>query len=380
MMPAAKIMLVANTDWYLYNFRRTLALYLKSRGLDVVMVSPRGKYVPEFERLGLGWVQWEVGRQTILPGSEYAAMLNLEHIYRREKPDLVHHHTIKPVLYGSLAAERARVPAVVNSITGRGYIFLSSSLKARALRPGVRWFYRMAINRPNCAVIFENNVDRQYFIDQKLIPETQAFLVRGVGVDVDRFVPTPEPEGEPVAMMASRLLWDKGGGVFAEAAKIIHSRGLGRMVLVGSPDPGNPSSIPEQTIRDWEKQGFLEWWGWQSDMASTYARSHIVVLPSSYGEGVPTNLLEAASCARPIVATDIPGCREVVVEGENGYIVPLNDPAALADAIERLMRDPQLRQRMGAAGRQRVLQHFSAGIIHDETIKVYRSVSSIISL
>lgn len=378
-MISKKVILVANTDWYLYNFRLGLARFLRSQGDEVVLISPPGQYAARLQQAGFRWIEWRVGRQTLAPWSESGALLQLARLYRQEKPTLVHQHTIKPVLYGSLAARLARIPAVVNSITGRGYIFVADDRKARLLRRVVGPFYRLAFANPHCAVIFENDVDRQYFIRQGLLPAERARLIEGVGVDAERFTPAPEPDGPPVVIFTARMLWDKGVGILVEAARLLNKAealetGRVRVALVGVPDPGNPASVDAATLRGWEAEGVVEWWGWQEDMSTVYPRGHVFTLPTIYGEGVPTVLLEAAACGKPLVATDAPGCREVVRHGVNGLLVPPNDPGALAAALRQLAADPALRGRMGAASRQLVLEKFTAGQVNAATRQVYELI------
>jgi len=365
----AKILLAANTDWYLYNYRLDLACFLRERGHQVVLVSPAGKYTPEFTRRGFPWRRWEVGRQTLAPWLELGAVLRLARLYRQEQPDLVHHHTIKPVLYGTLAARLVPGARVVNSITGRGYIFSGKDARARLLKGGVRRLYRLALNRPNTAVIFENGADREYFLAERFITPEQAFHIPGVGVDPERFRPAPEPEGDPVILFSGRLLWDKGVGLLVEAARLLGTRA--RVALAGEPDPGNPGSISEETLRGWVREGLVEWWGWQTEMNTAYARSHIVAMPTMYAEGVPTVLLEAAACGRPVVASDSPGCREIARHEVNGLVVPPGDAAALARALDRLASDPGLRSRMGAEGRRIVLEGFTTARVNAATLAVY---------
>jgi len=374
-----KVILVANTDWYLYNFRLALARFLRGQGFEVLLLSPSGRYTSLLQQAGFRWIEWRVGRQTLAPWAEFSALLQLARLYRQEKPTLVHQHTIKPVLYGSLAARLAHVPAVVNSITGRGYVFVAEDRKARLLRRVVGPLYRLAFATPHCAVIFENNVDCQYFIRQGLLQAERARLIEGVGVDTERFAPAPEPDGAPVVMLTARMLWDKGVGVLVEAARLLNkseppAKGKVRVVLVGNPDPGNPASINEAILRGWEAEGVVEWWGWQEDMSTVYPRGHIVTLPTVYGEGVPTALLEAAACGKPLVATDAPGCRDVVHHEKNGLLVPPNDPSALAAALRRLADDPELRGRMGAASRQLVLDKFTTEQVNTATLQVYESL------
>jgi glycosyltransferase involved in cell wall biosynthesis len=367
-----KIILAANTDWFLYNYHLAHARFLREQGFEVVLVSPPGRFVPLLQEEGFRWLSWPVGRQSAGLISELNALNRLAGIYRGERPDLTHQFTIKPVLYGSLAARLAGVRRVVNTITGRGYIFLSNELRARLLRPGAQLFFRAAFAR-GCQVIFENEVDRAYFITNHLLRSQQAHLIPGVGADESRFTPIPEPPGPLVITFAGRLLWDKGIGLLVEACAMLRARGLEfRLVLAGEPDPGNPASIHEPPGRGGAARGEAEWWGFQSRIEEVYRQSHIVALPTFYGEGVPTVLIEAAACGLPVVASDLAGCRAVVEDGMSGLIVPLQNAPALADALEKLLRDPALRRRMGAAGRERFLRYFTHSIINRQTLEVYR--------
>jgi glycosyltransferase involved in cell wall biosynthesis len=369
-----KVILSANTDWYLYNFRFSLAKFLRDQGFEVILSSPPGNYHCEFAKEGFRWFAWNLGRQTLAPWKETSSFLQIARIYRRERPDLVHHHTIKPVLYGSLTARLLGVNNVVNSITGRGYVFWGQELKARLLRQVVRRMYRLAFSHPNFAAVFENDDDRKYFVDQNFIPAERTWLVAGVGVDPKRFMPVSEPPGAPVVILSGRMLWDKGVGVLVDAARILHKNRQVRVALVGEPDPGNPASIDPSVLKAWVQEGVVEWWGWQADMRQVYAHSHIVTAPTLFGEGIPTVLLEAAACGRPIVGTDTPGCRDIAIDGLNGFLIPPNDPVALANALDRLISDRDLRGRMGAAGRQLVLEKFTTGKVNAGTLRIYRRV------
>ncbi|MEJ2263146.1 MAG: glycosyltransferase family 4 protein [Anaerolineales bacterium] len=369
----SKVILSANTDWYLYNFRLSLARELRREGFDVVLVSPPGKYVPILQQNGFRWLAWRLGRQTLAPWNEVRALLHLVGIYRQERPLLAHHHTIKPVLYGSWAARLAGVPGIVNSITGRGYIFLGEDFKARLLRMLVKPIYYGAFRSRHCAVIFENETDRRYFVSENLVPPERTWLIEGVGVDLDRFIPTVEPDGLPTVVLPARMLWDKGVGILVDAARLLHQKTQVRVALVGEPDLGNPRTVKQPTLEKWVEEGAVEWWGWCQDMKVVYEKSHIVTLPS-LGEGVPTVLLEAAACGRPIVATDVPGCRQAVIHGSNGLLVPPNDAEALAEALYQLISDPALRNKMGASGRKLVTERFSNKRINAETLAVYRKI------
>jgi glycosyltransferase involved in cell wall biosynthesis len=293
-----KILLVANTEWYLFRFRLLLARFLRAQGDEVVFVSPSGEYAAQLEADGFRWRSWEVGRQSVNPWKEACAVLKLLRIIKDESPDLIHLHTIKPVLYGSLGAWVWKKMAVVRSITGRGYVFLGEDIRARLLRPLVKAIYRFALNSGHGAVIFENKTDRDFFVGQKLVNPDQTSIIEGVGVDTEYYFPVPEPEGIPIVVLAGRMLWDKGVGTFVEAARILSSRVSVRFVLVGQPDVGNPASIGVEMLESWVREGVVEWWGWKSDMREVFSSCHIVALPS-LGEGLPTILLEAASLVVP---------------------------------------------------------------------------------
>jgi glycosyltransferase involved in cell wall biosynthesis len=370
----SKIILVANTDWYLYNFRASLMNELRLQGSEVVLVSPSGEFCTNFQEWGIRWIPWDVGRKTLSPIQEMSAISGLMRIYHQERPDLVHHHTIKPVLYGTIAARMNGIPAVINAVTGRGYVFLGEDRRARLLRFLIKPLYRLFMRSSSVGMIFENQTDREFFVKHQLVNYDQTWLVESVGVDPERFQPQPEPEGEVVILLPARMLWDKGIGVLVEAARLLKKWGIPvRVVLAGPLDPGNPSAIPEETIHSWQAEGIVEWLGWQKDMENIYAQSHIVTLPS-FHEGVPTVLIEAAACGRPLVATDIPGCRAVIKPEENGLLVPPRDAQALANALRRLTNSPELRQRMGMAAHQRVLEKFTDQQVNRATIEIYHQL------
>ncbi len=374
-----KILLVANADWYLYNFRFSLAEFLRAEGHHIVCVSAGGEFARFLNEGQSRWVEWRVGRQTLAPWKELAAIFALARIYRREAPDLVHHHTIKAVAYGTLAARLARVKVVVNSIVGLGYVFTNNSLKARLLRPIVLFFFRLAGKTQGTRWIFENQQDFDWLVEKGVVRREAGSLIEGAGVDMEKYRPSPEPDGAPVVLYAGRMLLDKGIGVLAEAARLVREQTQARFVLVGQPDPGNPASVTEQMLNDWTAAGLVEWMGFQSSMDKYYALANMVALPSMYGEGVPTFLLEAAASGRAIVASDIPGCRSVVKDGYNGFLVPPNDAPKLAEALLKLIRDPGLRNRMGKAGREFVAGRFSHQDVNAATLAVYETLANTVT-
>ncbi len=368
-MTAMKIALVANTDWYLYRFRQAQAHFLRARGAQVVLISPPGEYVQALQRAGFRWLPLPLTRTGMNPLAEIGAILALARLYRRERPQLVHHFTIKCVLYGSLAAWLAGVPCVINGVTGLGYVFGQGGLGRRALRWLAETWYRLALARTQA--VFDNEEDRQFFIRSRLTAPERSHVVRSAGVDIETYRPQAEPPGAPLIVFAGRMLWDKGIRELVEASRLLRQQGVSaRIALVGRPDPGNPASIPEEQLQAWHAEGMVEYWGWRSDMESVLAEAHIFCLPS-YREGLPTTIIEAAACGRPVVATDVPGCRHAVRHGETGLLVPVRDAPALAAALKTLITDPDLRRRMGAAGRKMVEAEFSTTRVNEETLRIY---------
>ena len=373
---AEKILLVANTGWYLFNFRRSLVRELAGQGFEVLVVCPRDEYVDRLKKeVGVRWIEWRIDRASMNPLGNIAAVMSLAQIYRRESPDLVHHFTIKAILYGTLAAKLAKIDTIVNSVTGLGHVFLSRRLVARLVRPAIRRWYVWSLTTDGVRAVFQNRDDLMTLAQKTPKLAEQAILTRGSGVDLQRFAP-PDARpsginGQKYALFAGRLIHEKGIREFVEASRLCRERGVdARWVVCGSPDPGNPSSVDAETLRRWQNEGTVEFLGHVDDLEQRIAESDVVVLPS-YREGTPRVLLEAAAMGKPAVATDVPGCREVVTDGENGLLVPARDPVALADAVERLLADDVLRSSMGTAGRQRMEDHFDEREVVAQTIQIY---------
>jgi glycosyltransferase involved in cell wall biosynthesis len=360
-----KVLLVANTSWYLYNFRLSLAQALRARGWDVVLVAPVDDFSPRFEQDGFRWAPLPMSQQGLNPAVELGTILALVKLYRQERPDIVHHFTVKCYLYGTLAAKVAHIPRVVNAITGLGYVFTSRALKAKALRGILKWIYRPILK--DTEVVFQNRDDYQEFLKNGWITTAQTQIIPGSGVDLNNFQPSDEPQGTVTVLLPARMLWSKGVREFVGAARILLSQNLSaRFVLVGDTDPGKPDSVPLDALKSWQAEGTVEWGGWEQDMAAAYRKSHIVCLPS-YREGLPRVLIEAAACGRPIVTTDVPGCRDVVRANENGLLVPVRDVEALANALKTLILDPGLRTKMGQAGRRIAMEEYSVSAIVEKT-------------
>ncbi len=376
-----KILLFANTDWYLYNFRRSLAAALRDAGHEVVLVSPPGPYGEKLLALGFRWLAAPMSRRSLNPLRELALVWWLRGLLIRERVDLVHGFTIKCAVYGALAARLAGVPARVSAVAGMGYVFTSTDLKARLLRPVVRSLMRVALDGPDARLILQNPDDVALFKRAGLVRDERVRLIPGSGVDCRRFVPratdsagTADTVSRLRVLLPARLLWDKGLAEYVEAAMLLRDERRDiEFLLAGDPDPGNPAAVPEATIRSWVAQAQIQWLGHVDDMPALYQSVHVVVLPS-YREGLPKGLIEAAACGLALVTTDVPGCREVVTHDEDGLLVPVRDSDALARAIARLQEDPVLRARLGEAARAKALVAFDERVVIERTISVYREI------
>lgn len=371
-----RIVLFANTEWYLFNFRLPLAEALRTLGLDVLLVSPPGPYGERLAARGFRWLPAPMDRRSLNPFRELWLLLWLVRLLRRERVALVHGFTIKCAVYGSLAARLARVPARINAVAGLGYVFISGELRARLLRPLVRLLLKLALGGPDSRLVLQNEDDLALFLRTGLVDPDRVRLIAGSGVDCQRFVHSPRRSRQPVftVLLAARLLWDKGLAEFVEAARRLKGQGRAiRFLLAGEPDTGNPASVDVSILHDWVATGVIEWLGHVSDMPDLLARVDAVALPS-YREGLPRSLIEAAACGLPLVTTDVPGCRAVVTHDMEGLLVPLKDSDALAAAIARLQDDPQLCRRLGQAARIKALTQFDQSIVIGQTLDVYREL------
>lgn len=371
-----KLLFLVTEDWYFCSHRLPPARAAREAGYEIVVATRVENRGAEIEAEGFKLIPIGLRRRSRNPLRELAAIAEIVRIYWREQPDITHHVAIKPVLYGSLAAMLVRRPAIVNALAGMGFLFTSSSRHAAVLRAVVSRVFRILLNAGRNVLILQNPDDQALLVSGGLVAPSRVRLIRGSGVDIQRFSPMPEPGGTPVVMLASRMLWDKGVGEFVDAAGLLRARGrAARLVLVGDGDADNPASIAQTQLKAWHDSGVVECWGRCDDMPAAFAQAHIVCLPS-YREGLPKVLLEAAACARPLVATDAPGCREIVRHGENGFLVPLRDAAGLADAIEKLLSEPALRLKMGAKSRQMVEAEFSETQVARQTLAVYRELQA----
>lgn len=373
-MSGYRLLMVMNNPAFLLSHRLPVALAARAAGWEVHVATPDGDTVPEIIRHGFAHHVVPFTRRGMRIDQEFRTWRHLVRLYQRLAPDVVHHVTIKPLLYGGMAARWARAPAVVGAVSGLGYVFMADGWKGGLVRTVVRRLYRLALNHPNSRIILQNPDDRDLLVRAGALRQEQAVMIRGSGVDLGTFRATPLPTGVPVVMLPARMLWDKGVGEFVRAARQLRHSGVrARFVLVGDTDPGNPAAVPLDLLKTWRRDGEVEWWGHRDDMAATLARASVVCLPS-YREGLPKVLLEAAACGRPVVTTDVPGCREPVSHGENGLLVPVRDCAGLARGLRTLLADRCLQARMGDTGRRIAEREFDVNKVVRAHLAVYREL------
>lgn len=370
-----KIVLVSRCAWTLYNFRAGLMRALKKNGNIVIGGGATGDgFEAKMADIGVPFVPLPVDKKGINPIADLKLIRTLHRWYRKERPDIVHHFTIKPVIYGNIAARLAGVPRIISTVTGLGFVFAED--KVTLLRCLVEWLYRLSLA---CAhfTFFLNQHDLRFFLSRSLVNSENAGMLPGEGVDCQVFVPDfgPNlPSEKPLTfLMVARMLRDKGVFEFVEAARLVQRRfPWVQFQLLGGRDERNPNVISQTDFDRWQSEGVVTWLGEVADVRPTVAKADVVVLPSYYREGIPRSLLEGAAMGKALITTDAVGCREVVDEGVNGLLVPVKNARALAQAMMRMIENPEMRMRMGKAGREKVLREFDERIVIEKMLKIYR--------
>jgi glycosyltransferase involved in cell wall biosynthesis len=369
-----QVLFVGNSFEYFVSHRLALAKAAKSEGWSVHVATPPSRRGASLQSHGIRHHLLALDRNGINPLQELRSLLRIRQIYDEVRPDLVHLIGPKSVMYGGLLARWQSIPAMVCLIPGMGYMYLLGGVKGRIVRAMGDAGYRLGLLHPNKRVIFQNPEDRQLFLDRHLCSASEATLILGSGVDPQNWPSIKESEGKPIALFASRFLKEKGVEIFADIGRQLLSEGINaRFALVGEMDPGNPSSVSEEQITVWEQDG-IENWGFRQDMPKVFASCHLVCLPSYRREGIPRVLIEAASCGRPIITFDMPGCREIVENGVTGFVVPAKDVSAYKSAVRRLLENANLRQQLGLAGRKRVEDMFSLDQVIRQTLDIYNQI------
>lgn len=374
--PRPVLLFVVNADWFFVSHRLQLAQACQRAGYEVHLCAGESEARQVVERAGVIFHPLSIDRGGTHPFHEAATIRSLFEVHRAVRPDIVHHVTIKPVLYGGLIARALAVPAV-HSVSGLGYVFIQNAHDhpaKRVLRAGLERLYRLVFSEPRSRVVFQNPTDRAHFVDRGLVPLERTRLVAGSGVDAERFAECPLPPLDaPLVLLPARLLYDKGVGEFVAAARALRARHpTWRFVLAGRIDPGNPARIDEATVRSWVAEGTVEWWSDRGplDMPGAYAAAALVVLPS-YREGLPLAVAEAQCVGRAVVTADVPGCRDAIVDGETGWLVPARDTASLESTMERAILEVDELKRRSQNAAKFACATFAQRRIFEELLSIY---------
>ncbi|GAB4337652.1 MAG: glycosyltransferase family 4 protein [Calditrichia bacterium] len=374
-MSKPKLIFFIPADYYFYTHRLPVAKAALKEGFEVSVITKPGDFVEKIEKENIRLIPINFSRNSLNPFRESLTILKLWKIYRSEKPDIVHHVALKPILYGSIAAKlNFNKIKIVNAFAGGGWLFTSNSSLSKFLKRIINILKKIAIK--NTFIIVQNYDDYNSLREQ--VSNSPIYAILGSGVDPEEYYFCPDPENEVVTVsLVSRMLWEKGVADFIDAIRILKRKGVkANFLLAGGTDEGNPSSIPISIINGWEKEGLIKYLGYVENIMTLYEKTNIICLPSYYGEGLPKSLIEAASSGKPIVTTDWIGCREIVKDGLNGILVPIKNAEKLADALEKLILNKKLRVEMGKKGRELVVNHFTTEIVVKNTLNVYHKCLS----
>ena len=362
-----KLVLVANTAWSMFNFRHGLLSRLINDGYQLTIIAPYDEFSDKLRAMGCAVFDLPMEAKGTNPLKDLKLIHTLYQIYQQISSDFIIHYTIKPNIYGSLAAKLAGIPSLAIT-TGLGYTFVNDNLVAKV----ARCLYKLAFRFPK-EVWFLNEDDRQVFLHHQLVSQDKAVLLYGEGVDLAHFAPHASlivDDGKVRFLLIARMLWDKGVGEYVEAARIVRQQYPQAVFqLLGACGVANPSVIHREQIVQWEQEGLVEYLGTTPDVRPIIANADCVVLPS-YREGIPRTMIESASMAKPLIVTDVPGCREVVLHGQTGFLCPVKNATALAACCEQLIvMRPEARAEMGTAGRAFIADKFDEKLVIEQYLK-----------
>ena len=372
-MPSRLLFLV-NSSSYFLSHRIGIALAAKEQGYEVHVASPRDGEEETLKERGIIHHHLPISRTSINIFFEIKTFFSIYFLIKKLTPDLLHLITIKPVIYGGIVSRLLGIKGVVSAIPGLGYVYISTGVKARVLRFLINCLYKISFSKKSLKIVFQNEDDMQTLREAINFKKTKSILIRGSGVDLNEYKKTSFPEGKPVISMISRLQEDKGVNEFAAAAKILKEKKVeADFWLVGETDFSYPSPIPRSDLEEWENEGLLKVFGYRKDINALMSGSSIIVLPS-YREGLPKVLIEAASCGRPVITTDVPGCRDAIIEGKTGFLVPPKDSKKLAERIQFLLSNKNLLEKMGQAGRKHAEENFSLERVIEAHLEIYSNL------
>ena len=360
-MTQKTVLISINASWNIVNFRAGLVRALQAEGYRVAALAPADGWSPRLIEMGVRYEALPMDKKGVSPARDLLLLARYLSALRRIRPDVFLGYTAKPNIYGSLAAQALGIPTI-NNVSGLGTAFIRETWLTRM----VSFLYRLAFRRA-ALVFFQNEEDLALFVERRIVPAAKARLLPGSGIDLDRFSPSGQPERAPFTfLMVGRLLWDKGVGEFVAAARAAREQAPGtRFQLLGFLDAENRTAVPREDVERWVAEGLIDYLGHTDDVQPYLAAAHCVVLPS-YREGLPRSLLEAAAMGKPLIATEVPGCRHLVDEGVNGFLCAPRDPGSLADAMLRMVRlDDAERAEMGAASRRKAEGEYDERIVFE---------------
>jgi len=373
-MKKKKLFFIVSEDRSFWSHRLSLALSAIDAGYNVTLVSNFDKLESKIKKRGIKAINVNFVRSSKHPLIDLKNIFKLIFVLRKVKPDIIHNVALKTILIGSIAGLFSKKTVVINAFTGLGYVFSSNQLHAKLIRFFIKPVFKLLFKRSNYWTIFQNPDDMNLFERLGIINLNRSILIRGSGVDTDKFVQSDDVNTIPVVMLASRMLWDKGVGEFVEVAKRAHKNNVdAEFILVGGVDTDNPMSISSSILKEWVSEGYLKWEGHSDNMPDMLASASIVCLPS-YREGLPKVLLEAAATGRPLIASNAPGCREIVRDKYNGLLVKMKDADSLYDAVLMLVNNCEARETMGRNSRTLVETELSTEIVNTQTIELYRII------
>jgi len=369
-----KILFIVSEDWYFMSHRINLAKTAISQGYQVSLLTNISIHENYINSLGIKIINWPIERRSRNPIKELCSIYYIIKTVRKLKPDLLYSVAIKPVFYTILSKLFFNIKGSVLALAGLGFIFRSNKFSAKFLRFFVVWIFRIFLIGSNVRLIVQNKDDIQLLKNLKILSSEKIRLIRGAGINTIDFYSKKIKHKTPLVILPGRMLWDKGVGDFVRCSQRFFLDNYNvRFALIGEPDIHNPESVSNEELKEWEDLGYVEYWGRQENMLDVYNKADLVCFPS-YHEGLPRALLEAASCELPIVAYDVSGCREIVKDNENGFLVPFKDENGLFLAILELLESSALRRKMGLKGRQIVMENFTDNIVISETINVWEEI------
>ena len=369
-----RLLFLVNSDDFFISHRLEIGLSALKEGFDVYIASSIDKENNILKKYGFKTQHIDLDRSSTSLFSNTVYFIKVLKIFLKIQPDIIHLITIKPVIFGGIAARLLGIKSVIVAISGLGYIFISKGFISKLRLYFIKFLYRLSLNNNNVQLIFQNNSDKEIILDICSIDKSRIHLIKGSGVDLNKFKYTPLPKGVPSILFASRLLYDKGLKEFISAAELIKKDGYkANFILVGKPDLQNPASISFDQLENYISKGNIDWHGYKGDIYPVLIESYLIVLPS-YREGLPKILIEAAACGRPVVTTDVPGCRDAIINGKTGLLVPSKNHTALAEAIKDLITNYSKSETLGLEARKFAEKNFDIKNVVSKHLEIYRSI------